>query len=449
LTPYRSWQDVVRQPSPIKESTPFQSNSEGKRPLLQAGLNDEKPYIPVSSDSDGYNPDVPAKSSGRKRKLTATSIQPRGTGVRDVTKVKHEEPSIKIEDTAIKEESNHIKLEPQRIKSKDDDSEEKFWDFTLSGSESDYEPDGVTVFDVVAGRIGNEGFLEDQELEEPLSVGQYLARRQAEVAPEQEHRQFGAHLQSRHALPPSDLLKAIHTHASDYYGMMEDSEDDFQSMDETALICMGILMEESAREILGETGFSPFIEQRPRWEGDHDRDPWKIKKVMVKDEPDVKEESHVDVDAKVKTERTSAEVRVQPKIEPGPSTGHPLKAERGPSDIDMNDIEEYWQRVTQPRERQRFSQQGEEPRQEKQTASRQEVIPQEHPLPESQPQEPPRRQQVGQQQEKPRQEGHQQAGQQHTTPQQGYHSDVSSWISQTFQHPQDDPATGPSSYGPP
>ena len=67
-------------------------------------------------------------------------------------------------------------------------------------------------------------------------------------------------------LPESDLLKAIHAYASDFYGRAVKwrGKVDFESLDETALLAVGILMEEMAREVLGETGDLAFVE------GEHD-----------------------------------------------------------------------------------------------------------------------------------------------------------------------------------
>ena len=63
-------------------------------------------------------------------------------------------------------------------------------------------------------------------------------------------------------LPESDLLKAIHAYASDFYGraMKGKGKVDFESLDETALLAVGILMEEMACEALGETGDLAFVE---------------------------------------------------------------------------------------------------------------------------------------------------------------------------------------------
>ena len=63
-------------------------------------------------------------------------------------------------------------------------------------------------------------------------------------------------------LPESDLLKAIHAYASEYYGRAVKGRGmvDFESLDETALLAMGMLTEEMAGEVLGETGYMAFVE---------------------------------------------------------------------------------------------------------------------------------------------------------------------------------------------
>lgn len=87
-------------------------------------------------------------------------------------------------------------------------------------------------------------------------------------------------------LPSSELLEAVHAYTSDFYGALgrsasssrrkeragkkksrRDDDDesagsrwDFGSMDETALLAFGILLEESVREALGEEGDMVFVE---------------------------------------------------------------------------------------------------------------------------------------------------------------------------------------------
>ena len=73
-------------------------------------------------------------------------------------------------------------------------------------------------------------------------------------------------------LPDSELLKAIHAYAADFYSKSygEEASVDFCSLDETALICLGILLEEMADGVLGDTGDLAFTESenvQPYMEG--------------------------------------------------------------------------------------------------------------------------------------------------------------------------------------
>lgn len=63
-------------------------------------------------------------------------------------------------------------------------------------------------------------------------------------------------------LPSSDILEAIHAYAADFYEFATEDHglNDHHSMDETALIAMGILVEEMAKEALGETGDLVLVE---------------------------------------------------------------------------------------------------------------------------------------------------------------------------------------------
>ena len=63
-------------------------------------------------------------------------------------------------------------------------------------------------------------------------------------------------------LPDSDLLKAVHCYTSDFYSRAtrRKGAGDWRSMDETALLALGILMEEATRDVLGQTGDLVFTE---------------------------------------------------------------------------------------------------------------------------------------------------------------------------------------------
>jgi len=69
-------------------------------------------------------------------------------------------------------------------------------------------------------------------------------------------------LKADEKLPDSDLLKHLHSYISTFYrnATSTGGEKDWKSMDETALLALGILVEEAAAEHLGETGDLAFVE---------------------------------------------------------------------------------------------------------------------------------------------------------------------------------------------
>ncbi|KAI1381027.1 hypothetical protein F4677DRAFT_209016 [Hypoxylon crocopeplum] len=83
----------------------------------------------------------------------------------------------------------------------------------------------------------------------------------------------------RGVLPDSDMLKAIHTYSSHFYGATARRGDttaaavrnvDERSMDETALLAFGIVLEEAGREVLGRMGDLVFTEGVEEEEEDQD-----------------------------------------------------------------------------------------------------------------------------------------------------------------------------------
>ncbi|KAI8672613.1 hypothetical protein NCS56_00724700 [Fusarium sp. Ph1] len=143
----------------------------------------------------------------------------------------------------------------------------------------------ATVYDAVAGKISYEQGpgTEPEEPQytprhpkairystknTPLAPDEVLFRRKD--APERylENDIYYAHERrlprgGQGVLPESDLLKAIHGYASAFYGAKDGGRNggpDERSMDETALIAFGILLEEAGREVLGRRGDLVFTE---------------------------------------------------------------------------------------------------------------------------------------------------------------------------------------------
>lgn len=129
----------------------------------------------------------------------------------------------------------------------------------------------LTVYDAVAGRANYEGYLSIPRASNyrdrasttliPIPPEEVLFRRRD--APER-YEENDIYFADRHLdqakelqrLPDSDLLKALHAYASDFYGSVSKGrwEDDWGSLDETALLAMGILIEEAAAQICGGRG---------------------------------------------------------------------------------------------------------------------------------------------------------------------------------------------------
>ncbi|KAK4985991.1 hypothetical protein LTR50_005583 [Elasticomyces elasticus] len=133
----------------------------------------------------------------------------------------------------------------------------------------------ATLYDAVAGRVTSKSFNDVERRpskyrdtiatsHQPVAPEEVLYRRRG--APERyaETDDYSAHkdLSSEQKLPSSDLLKALHTYASDFYAsaIPDDGSINFRSMDETALLAFGILVEEAAKNAIGETGDLAFTE---------------------------------------------------------------------------------------------------------------------------------------------------------------------------------------------
>lgn len=97
-----------------------------------------------------------------------------------------------------------------------------------------------------------------------LRPEEVLFRTQNTVTDPEEEETYFAHenLRPGLVLPSSEMLEAIHAYAADFYEFATEDHGlhDHHSMDETALIAMGVLVEEMAKEALGETGDLVLVE---------------------------------------------------------------------------------------------------------------------------------------------------------------------------------------------
>ncbi|KAG0645033.1 hypothetical protein D0Z07_9297 [Hyphodiscus hymeniophilus] len=131
-----------------------------------------------------------------------------------------------------------------------------------------------SVYDAVAGRLNAKGFIpkevwisstRDTASSSNNAVSPEAVLFRGKNAPTrfaESDIYFANERELQTELPESDLLKALHCYASDFYSRAtaDSGLGDYRSMDETALIALGILMEEAGRDTLGATGDLVFTE---------------------------------------------------------------------------------------------------------------------------------------------------------------------------------------------
>ncbi|GAM89241.1 hypothetical protein ANO11243_072780 [Dothideomycetidae sp. 11243] len=131
----------------------------------------------------------------------------------------------------------------------------------------------ATLYDAVAGRIGPESFLtrcsSSSSTAHPRRPGSAVypeealfRQRRAPIRYEETDTYF-AHerLPPNQPLPDSDLLKAIHVYVSEFYARnVAKPEWSYRSLDETALLALGVLLEGLVARRVGETGDLAFLE---------------------------------------------------------------------------------------------------------------------------------------------------------------------------------------------
>ncbi|ELR05854.1 hypothetical protein GMDG_07627 [Pseudogymnoascus destructans 20631-21] len=117
----------------------------------------------------------------------------------------------------------------------------------------------ATLYDAIAGRSTQHGLSRTPT---PHAIAPETVLFQRAAAPDR-HEETDTYFASDNAagnLPDSDLLKALHVYAADFYASEREAGADYRSLDETALLALGVLMEELCRDQLGEAGDLVFTE---------------------------------------------------------------------------------------------------------------------------------------------------------------------------------------------
>ncbi|KAF2034651.1 hypothetical protein EK21DRAFT_48020, partial [Setomelanomma holmii] len=122
----------------------------------------------------------------------------------------------------------------------------------------------ANVYDAVAGTgiLGN--VTDAKASKQPLRPDEVLFKQSNAPIRYEETDYYFAHekMPEGQQLPSGDLLSGIHAYISKLYSRTASPETEkiWKCMDETALIAFGILLEETAKEIIGETGDLAFTE---------------------------------------------------------------------------------------------------------------------------------------------------------------------------------------------
>ncbi|KAL4950772.1 hypothetical protein BDW69DRAFT_187057 [Aspergillus filifer] len=133
----------------------------------------------------------------------------------------------------------------------------------------------ANLYDAVAGRVNSHGFIPSTPYASkyrdtassstlPIPPEEVLFRRKGMPTRYEETDTYFAHdsLPLDQQLPSSELLESIHAYTSDFYDQAVGpaGRANNYSMNGNALMFMGILLEELAREGLGETGDMALVE---------------------------------------------------------------------------------------------------------------------------------------------------------------------------------------------
>ncbi|KAL4923864.1 uncharacterized protein BDV17DRAFT_226028 [Aspergillus undulatus] len=133
----------------------------------------------------------------------------------------------------------------------------------------------ANLYDAVAGRVSSHGFIPSQPYASkyrdtassstrPIPPEEVLFRRKGMPVRYEETDRYFAHrdLAPDQPLPSSELLESIHAYTADFYDQAvgENGRANSYTMDGNSLMFMGVLLEELARESLGETGDMALVE---------------------------------------------------------------------------------------------------------------------------------------------------------------------------------------------
>lgn len=180
----------------------------------------------------------------------------------------------------------------------------------------------TTLYDAVAGRIGRDGFIYPvgprskgrdtiTQAIVPLPPDEVLfTQNDAPERFEEADIYFATRwgLEGDSELPDSGLVEALHRYAADFYARTG-GEEAYWSLDETALLALGMLIEEAVAEEIGDDGWKALVM-------DEREDEDLVKEEPVKDEAKQEDEDVIKVKVEVdELPKRGASVRIRQEEE--------------------------------------------------------------------------------------------------------------------------------------
>jgi hypothetical protein len=128
------------------------------------------------------------------------------------------------------------------------------------GNEDNLKREHMNVYDVVAGRLAprllNQTY---KDLGNEVKRNQIRPRPADDVLASFAAKDVTIPVEFHPELPSSDLLKALHYYTGEYF-RHHDNYDGYRTLDETALLTLGVLMEEAIKDSLGPNGALAYAE---------------------------------------------------------------------------------------------------------------------------------------------------------------------------------------------
>ncbi|KAF2665987.1 hypothetical protein BT63DRAFT_427771 [Microthyrium microscopicum] len=131
-----------------------------------------------------------------------------------------------------------------------------------------YLPTNVNSFSDTANPLNTEALFYPDELlwrmknQKSNDTGTEQEYQEAEDSFYRDYDAYTTELLQHVAIPDGDLLEALHTYASDFYDTKTDMHGIYFQLDGSALIALGVLVEEMARQDLGDEGDLALTEAR-------------------------------------------------------------------------------------------------------------------------------------------------------------------------------------------